>query len=104
MVTKTSSSSGCGQLQTLYENGNVQIREIFRQDVPTGNGTDTHRVFFVEIVASLKQTPCQYPDLPQNTETSCFPIRSGVSHDGKVWDWYLMNCPHGPPCDFLESL
>ncbi len=103
MAAPAQDPEGCGILNELFSNGDVQFIPILKRDVanstPPPSTIETHTVYFVEVLSGTN--PCAST---VGADTKCYLIRSGVSHDGKLWDWYLMSCPHGPPCLFLQNL
>jgi len=90
---------GCGALQQAQNDGNIIFRKIL--SIPIPGSPATHDIYYVEILSSLGKTPCQY--IP-TTRSTCHLLKQGVSAGGKIWDLYLLNCPFGPPCLFLEDL
>jgi len=97
MARDVNDDNGCDVLKKLLDDNNLKGK-LLQKEV---NG---EWLFFIEILSSLKKTPCSY--IPTSKTTKCVLIRKEVadSEDGLVWDWYLMHCPTGPPCDFLENL
>ena len=92
----------CGGISDGFVDGSVKIRTILHEFVSQQN--EFHSVYFIKVLSSLKKTPCEISP-PQNADTKCFLIRSQVPDpDGQIYDWYLENCPHGPPCLLLSSL
>jgi hypothetical protein len=95
-------NNGCGGITGNFVTGQAKARTILHEWV--GQQSEYHSVYFIKVLSSLKKTPCEL-DPPQNADTECFLIRSGVTDpDGNVYDWYLENCPHGPPCLLLASI
>ena len=93
---------GCGDITRGFIEGNAKIRTILHEWI--SEKSEFHSVYFIKVLSSLKKTPCEL-DPPKNKDTTCILIRSNVTDpDGKVYDWYLENCPHGPPCLLLASL
>lgn len=101
MVTKriVRDVRGCVQLEQGYDEGEIKIKTILKEPVP--GSKDVHTVFFIQILASLGENPSKF--LKLKGTTSCL-MRKGVKVDGQKWDWYLMQCPTGPPCHFLDTI
>jgi hypothetical protein len=109
MLKQDQESKGCDILEKLFDDGDVRFTTILKKEAPKKGAriptTETHTVFFVEISSSLGKSPCEYPKPPKSKDTKCYLIRKKVRDaDGKLWDWYLMSCPHGPPCLFMQNL
>lgn len=91
----------CGDFAEQFRAGKLKIRTILHEHVAQTN--EEHTVYFIKVPAGGKG-PCELQP-PHNPDTKCFIIRQNVKEsDGQTTDWYLMNCPHGPPCDFLDSI
>jgi len=96
--------AGCGPLQKAYNDKAVKIK--FKQTgVKSGaKAGEKACAYFIEILSSLKVTdPRAYFG---TTISTWFPIDKAIQddEDGLVWDWYILYCPTGPPCVFLENL
>ena len=98
MARNKQNATGCGEFSQLLEKGYVKNIKSLQK------GADDSIAFFIEVLSSLKQSPCEI--LQTHPATTCFLIARGVidQDDGKVWDWYAVHCPMGPPCDFMENL
>jgi hypothetical protein len=88
----------CGPLQAAHGDHKIIIKKLATLPVP--DSPDVHTIYFIQILSSLRKSPCSYL---RTTDSKCHKIREKVVSDGEVWDWYLLNCPHGPPCLFLEG-
>jgi hypothetical protein len=101
MTAKTQDSEGCRQLQQAVTDQNVKIKPL--QSGQKGKGKSVS--YFIEILSSLKMDPCKYLKTQKKT-TRCILVDSKIKddEDGQVWDWYILYCPTGPPCYFLENL
>jgi hypothetical protein len=99
METRAKARDACEQLEQGYKDGIIQIKTILKQPVPASK--DVHTVFFIQILTSIGEDPSKFLKLPK---TKSFLIRKSVLINGKYWDWYLTECPTGPPCHFLDSL
>ncbi len=86
---------GCSTLLEAVNDGNVKMKQVQKAGLA--------RSFFAEILSSLGKTPCDYLKTKRST---CTLIAKNMQddEDGKVWDWYVLNCPQGPPCEFLQNL
>jgi hypothetical protein len=93
---------GCEALDEAQSDGSINIRKIFSVPIPNSEGK-IHTVYFAEILSSIGKTPCQYLNSTFSHST-CHLLRKGAQLDGKSWDYYIINCPYGPPCVSLESL
>jgi hypothetical protein len=101
MASKTRKKvGGCDELQELYDNGDVILEEL-TSTTHGGPGAKTSKLFLAKISSSIGKSPCDY--LPKGN-SSCRLITKNVPESGKTWDYYLMHCHNGPPCDFFEDL
>jgi hypothetical protein len=101
MAAEVRDTNGCEQLQKAVNDKNVKIKPMQTGQM---NGKECAS-YFIEILSDLNTDPCTYLKTVE-PETKCTLIAPGVKddEDGLVWDWYVLNCPTGPPCLFLENL
>jgi hypothetical protein len=103
-MTERIDDPGCGPLQKAYNDKNVKI-EFAHTGVKSGaKSGEKSSAYFVEILSSLKVTdPRAYFG---TTKSTWIAIDNAIQddEDGLVWDWYVLYCPTGPPCLFLENL
>jgi hypothetical protein len=61
-----------------------------------------HWIYFIKVKAGTDPTQVFKPD--PSSGTHFFKIRPNEfdrkpsREHGKSWDWYLLTCPHDPPC------
>ena len=103
MVNGMQDIDGCSDLKQLFQDKNLKVQFLQKEQGPKGEW-----LYFVEILSSIGKNPCSYlhPQPPPPPAPTCTLIRKGVrdDDDGKVWDWYYMRCPTGPPCIFMQNL
>jgi hypothetical protein len=103
-MTERKDDAGCGPLQKAYNDKNVKIK-LVQTGVKSGaKSGEKACAYFVEILSGLQVTdPRTYLGTTTSTWT---PIAKAIQddEDGQVWDWFLVYCPTGPPCLFLENL
>ena len=75
--------------------GEITIRQ------PQGSNAKTSTLYLAKIASAVGKGPGDYL---QTTKAQGRLIAKNVPENGKNWDYYLMHCPNGPPCDFLEDL
>jgi hypothetical protein len=58
--------------------------------------------YLVKVLTGLGRTPKDYVQY----NPTIIPIGQSVvdPDDDKTWDWYVVWCPTGPPCEYLEQL
>jgi len=95
-MTPQEDAVGCNNLEQAYKDGNVKI---YPKEQTPHPGVS----FFVEIRSSLGKDPCSYLGYKK---MQCIPLAKNVvdPDDSISWDFYMMNCPTGPPCHFLQEL
>jgi hypothetical protein len=96
MTPETVDAVGCDKLERAYNDGTVKLYPKTTSPGPAVS-------FFAEIQSNLRTDPCSYF---RYKVTTCQLIAKNVidPDDGIAWDFYVMNCPTGPPCHFLEEL
>jgi hypothetical protein len=91
---------GCEQLEQLYKDGDVVIEELAHTSIDAKKKSSS--LHLAKIASSLGKSPCDYLKTKHST---CRLIAGSVpDENGKLWDFYLMNCHYGPPCDFFEKM
>jgi hypothetical protein len=99
MVNGMQDIDGCSDLDQLFLTNDLKLKLLQKE-----RGGEW--LFFVEILSG-RGDPCSvlHPQ-PTQPKPKCTLIRKGVQDDddGKVWDWYYMRCPTGPPCLFMQNL
>ena len=96
-------TDGCEPLQQAVKDKNVKITPM-QTGQKAGNPSAS---YFIEIRSGLTTDPCTYLRTVKK-ETKCTLIDSGIQDDDDPlngpWDWYVLYCPTGPPCTFLQNL
>jgi hypothetical protein len=87
----------CGIFEKAIHEGKMTVACIDQIPLP-GGGNKLY--FYIKILSSLHQTPCEYLN---SKGILCSLFDSKVLVDGETWDCYTGICPK-PPCHFLTVL
>jgi hypothetical protein len=98
MSGKNVSVLNCDQLAQAIENGTAT------QQLLANVGLEhTHNIYLVKVVTGTDPDQAFSP----SGGSEFFKVRPNgrdtqpSNENGHLWDWYLLSCPHDPPCPFM---
>lgn len=107
MSTDRIDTSICDDLQDLVDDGRVISKVLDNVGLDPDH---PHHIIFIKIDPTLGD-PCAllkaklgskcFLIRPNDVEPSPSNERNPVSGNNQLYNWYLMSCPHDPPCPLL---
>jgi len=95
---KGTTLGGCHPLDAAVKAGNAKVKRLANVGLE-----HKHNIYLVKVISGTDPGTLY----PPTNGSAYFKIRpngldtSPSRENGRSWDWYLLSCPHDPPCPLL---